>query len=158
MSDAKLSSRAWCVFSLCLALAFIKSKQRGGRNTSNEPRTGDDRHTENTTGRRGTSRAVNDDGFKLYDEAAADEREALAPPMELSDDVLAMLSSFDVDPVRGVPIAHYLFCCGTLRFVVRQPWSGAARSCRSLKLTGILNVSRRMPLLPCCSKFSPVCV
>lgn len=52
-------------------------------------------------------------GFDLYDGADGHEREAVQPPMELSDDVLALLASFDVDPVRGAgtsAVSHSRTC------------------------------------------------
>lgn len=104
MSDGKIYRCSWYFCSLCLTIAFINFKRRGNTKTFDKPRTGDEHHTQDTTRERGASEVSNDDGFELYDEVAADEREAIVPPMELSTDVLAMLATFDVDPIRGVPL------------------------------------------------------
>lgn len=100
-------SDAWCMLPLCLTLLLIHSA-RTGRSTRPSTHDLDDSllDTRAPTGPFGDSSSgdmsvEHEAGFELYDEADGHEREAVQPPMELSDEVLTLLKSFDVDPVRG---------------------------------------------------------
>lgn len=119
--------------SLCLALVVINARRKnerhkgndkrqigcrkcdevshdgsmfGGQGWSNRERTGEAPHAGRLEVENGARRTIagveSGEGFLLYDGA---DIEPPIPPMELCDDVLSMLASFDVDPVRGEPTA-----------------------------------------------------
>lgn len=106
MNGGRLSGGEWGVLTVFATLIFVRwnSQRCGGRDSTGSeghPKndlnlgTGDDSHLGFWDGRP-------EEGFELYDDDDDhSRREALVPPMELSGDVRALLSSFDVDPVRG---------------------------------------------------------